>query len=400
MIKHCPVTSSRDTVQENIVTVFAASSFSEKINMNDEYCGKVFVRDNKNPGVLTELNVRTDSISESFYKPKFVVTTLRLQSSDFKLREYNAAGRLLSLFDCCLNFVTVHLDLVDSFEGFPEDVAAHIWQRGLDNATCELNVSAFCQAFPDVFLPKCKIDSALLLDTYDALFPQLLANVVELDLSDCKLGDDHEIIAALHEFASLRVLSLKSNALGAAGFRNLVSPTLVKKRAFKKLDYLDLRDNDTDRKSFRRVLSALAGLRRIVVSCEEIELEVICETMGEFDFCKMTRPHMVKVETSGWAGALIDSWSERLAEKMRLKRKRKRENGRAEEASFYGGTRKKRDHATQQPQETTKQVRKVVFMFHKSSSISSKLAAKPSTVERLDENVHNSLNVDILNMYK
>ena len=98
-------------------------------------------------------------------------------------------------------------------QDFPEEIGSRIWKRALDDGNCERNLCVFAEAYPDAFLPDCRISSLVLLDDRVELWPALLAHVRSLDLSDCQMGDDHEIVGELHREPSSPILVLIAKVL-------------------------------------------------------------------------------------------------------------------------------------------------------------------------------------------
>ncbi len=324
-------------------------------------CNDVYVLAKR--GSVKRLLVKSGEQSETFYERRTAEARRPLikAASSSTLRAYNRSGKLLSLFDSCVAFVASHLDLLESLEDFPDDIALQIWRAAErdENYICELNLAAFSTAYTELFLPSCQISSLLLLDNYDSLLPDLLASVSRLDLTGCEMGDDHEVVAALNKLPFLSVLSLKSNLLTDAGVRNLLMPKLMRPEAFRKLDYLDLRDNPVGIKSLQRISASLPGLSRLALSCPE------GPTLGQFrealkpSFRLQARPHLEHIVTEGWASTLIAKWGRRLSE-MRMSRKRKREDE-SERDDFYGTGAKKQPLAMRKTANET--VRHVDVMF-------------------------------------
>lgn len=66
-----------------------------------------------------------------------------------------------------------------------------------------------------------------------------------LDLSCCKLGDEHELLEHLtnEALSSVTQLHLKDNCLSDAGVRKMTAPVRVMKRGLENLTLLDLSCN-------------------------------------------------------------------------------------------------------------------------------------------------------------
>ena len=185
-------------------------------------CGKVYVRQrNPNGGggtsVLRELNVTSDADGERYLVAKNEVDRKKkrrwFNSDCDQVRPYNPKGELLGLAECCVAFVSKHLDLLESLQDrvepiagvgvagvdslaklvggllelesrdsrvrvtgvasfanfagvgigstllqdFPEEIGGRIWRRALGDGNCERNLGVFAEAYPRAFLPDCRI---------------------------------------------------------------------------------------------------------------------------------------------------------------------------------------------------------------------------------------------------
>ena len=80
-------------------------------------CGKIYVRQ-RNTSVLRELYVSSNAEGERYIAAKTEARGARRRFSDcVRTRPYNLKGKLLSLFDCCIAFVSAHLDFLESLQG-------------------------------------------------------------------------------------------------------------------------------------------------------------------------------------------------------------------------------------------------------------------------------------------
>ena len=80
-------------------------------------CGKIYVRQ-RNTSVLRELNVSSNAEGERYIAARAKARGDRRRFSDCdRPRPYNLKGELLSLFDCCIAFVSAHLDFLESLQG-------------------------------------------------------------------------------------------------------------------------------------------------------------------------------------------------------------------------------------------------------------------------------------------
>ena len=101
----------------------------------------------------------------------FVLTTSEANPLLTKVTD-NLNGRPRSLFAQCVDFVSRNLDLVESFEGFPEQVAEVIFKTAAsfrqfeDPETGPRRLRVFCETYPEV-LVTFQSHSVHLLDEYD-----------------------------------------------------------------------------------------------------------------------------------------------------------------------------------------------------------------------------------------
>ena len=208
--------------------VFCAINFPLKREVRKEVrlpfqmesaCGKVYVRQrNPNGGgatVLRELNVASNAEGERYLVAKKEARYGRRRrfSDCDQVRPYNPNGKLLGLAECCVAFVSAHLDLLESLQDrvepiagvgvagvdslaklvggllelesrdsrvrvtgvasfanfagvgigstllqdFPEEIGGRIWRRALGDGNCERNLGVFAEAYPRAFLPDCRI---------------------------------------------------------------------------------------------------------------------------------------------------------------------------------------------------------------------------------------------------
>ena len=82
-------------------------------------CGKIYVRQ-RNRSVLRELNVSSNAEGERYVAAKAEARGARARrrfSDCDRVRLYNLKGELLSLLDCCIAFVSAHLDFLESLQG-------------------------------------------------------------------------------------------------------------------------------------------------------------------------------------------------------------------------------------------------------------------------------------------
>lgn len=114
-----------------------------------------------------------------------------------------------SLFKTVLNFVTDHLSSVESLLNIPEVVGEEIFKSAVqkdvfrDYQQADKCLQLFVSAYEAVVLSSlCLRGSLLLINEYTDPLISLSKYVEHLDLTGCHLGDTHEVIAAISQFAS------------------------------------------------------------------------------------------------------------------------------------------------------------------------------------------------------
>jgi hypothetical protein len=152
--------------------------------------------------------------------------------------------------------------------------------------------------------------------------------LTRLDLSCCKLGDEHELLEHLtnEALSSVTQLHLKDNCLSDAGVRKMTAPVRVMKRGLENLTLLDLSCNPeiTDAGigylfSFRK-LNCLdisgTGLKDIKAVKHKLQTHIGLVhskvPLKEFDH--------TNCKTEGWADQIVLQWDRVIMESMKPRR--------------------------------------------------------------------------------
>ena len=122
-----------------------------------------------------------------------------------------------SLVELCLDYIAANLRHVESFRGFPELIAEQIFNRWLASMSNQLNninqIQKFCQAYESSVLRCLNLKNCrCFVDTFTISFFGHFQFIEELDISYCKLGDDHEMltyISQLTRYVFLFILYFK-----------------------------------------------------------------------------------------------------------------------------------------------------------------------------------------------
>ncbi|MGH0174580.1 UNVERIFIED_CONTAM: hypothetical protein FKN15_009138 [Acipenser sinensis] len=156
-----------------------------------------------------------------------------------------------SLFDIALGFVADNVQHIDSLIGFPEQVAEKLFaaaekrQKFVDPGTGLRALQTFSKAYGSLVLSSLCLKSRYLLVSEKLEEIKSFQGLSCLDLSSCKLGDDHELLQHLttEALSSLVKLNLGDNCLSDSGLRKMTAPVRVMKRGLKNLEHLDLSCN-------------------------------------------------------------------------------------------------------------------------------------------------------------
>ena len=110
----------------------------------------------------------------------------------------------LTLYGQCIEYISQNLHMVDSFFGFPDLVAADIFQkaeklgkfeRNSDENDSLRNLQLFCNEYPENVLVGLDLSYSYLALNYWLEHFLSFNRLHSLDVSNCFLGDDHEILS-------------------------------------------------------------------------------------------------------------------------------------------------------------------------------------------------------------
>ena len=105
-----------------------------------------------------------------------------------------------SLFNLCEQLVAENLDLVESFSGFPSLIGEKIFRSAIkshkfsDHNYAQLSLKLFTEAFEEEVLRSLNLSKEHVGLNYYIEDFLMFKHLVEIDVSCCGLGDDHEIL--------------------------------------------------------------------------------------------------------------------------------------------------------------------------------------------------------------
>lgn len=225
-----------------------------------------------------------------------------------------------SLFDTCLNFVVMNINLVESFEGFPQVIGEKIFRKfaleySMNSTAFHLILKKFVEAYEKLILERLSLfNSLLILDEHFESFAILLQGVKELCLCNCYLGESHEIICRVAEFHRLKKLCLRDNSMNDTSIRLLTLRIRMFGVGCKEIEHLDLSGNHfTD--AIIPWLKVFPKLEYLNLSGSDISNEGIKTLTSQHDFKRIfTCEQHENIVNEGWATTLLERWNSDFSE--------------------------------------------------------------------------------------
>nr|XP_040582185.1 leucine-rich repeat-containing protein 42-like [Lepeophtheirus salmonis] len=188
---------------------------------------------------------------------------------------------LNSLFDECLNFITINLDCLESLIGFPSDIAKLMWDRAVQFGLISRgeDIHPFLEAYPDLIATSANLSHNLrLINELDTIFLTILCNspIKSLDLTGCLIGDDHDVLKSLWRIRELEELNLSNNNLSRKGLR--ITPLYI------------------------------TFIAHNIIIDSENNNEVLKELQAA-GFSPRNRPQIISIQTNGWCESLFDKFT-------------------------------------------------------------------------------------------
>eukprot|EP00069_Balaena_mysticetus_P006770 bmy_18831T0 len=276
--------------------------------------GPVYVREN---GQLHMVNLALDGVRSSLQKPRpfrlfpkgFSVElcmnreddTAQKEKTDHFIFTYTREGNLRysakSLFSLVLGFISDNVDHIDSLIGFPEQIAEKLFsaaearQKFTEPGAGLRALQKFTEAYGSLVLCSLCLRNRYLVISEKLEEIKSFRELTCLDLSCCKLGDEHELLEHLtnEALSSVTQLHLKDNCLSDAGVRKMTAPVRITDAgigylfSFRKLNCLDISGTGLkDVKAVKHKLQTHIGLVHSKVPLKEFD-HSNCKTEGWAD---------------------------------------------------------------------------------------------------------------------
>lgn len=231
------------------------------------------------------------------------------------IRSYNSDGSLMTLQQCCLNFVAANVDLVDSFDGFPEDFAKLIFFKAIkkfEHSDWSTIAHLFCSAFSPNFLTDINVNNQIFLDKFELGLKATFNHVVRIEVADCAIDDNHDLLKDIIAMDCLQYCLFTNNFLTTKALKQMTMPCLFKTNGFKSLEYLNIAQDiiPVPDMSHLQCLSLMPKLK--IFHCHGIVLRdgtllpnlVKNRFALKIDKCRSFQP----VSTKGWGSCMIQQW--------------------------------------------------------------------------------------------
>ncbi|XP_041446412.1 leucine-rich repeat-containing protein 42 [Xenopus laevis] len=327
----------------------------------NEEAGLVYVREKGKLSVIGSHSSELRTRPCRLFSKGFSVELCGKQEDTSKHRQkpfiftYTKEGSLRysakSLFTLTLELISDNIQYVDSLMGFPDQIAEKLFTAAEAKqkfyAPCSglMALRKFTEAYGDLVLSSLCLRGRYLLVSERLEEIKSFQCLHSLDLSCCKLGDEHELLAHLSSdpMSSLTELYLKDNCLSNIGIQKMTASVRVLGRGLDKLKVLDLSSNPgiTDRGvcflfgfkllkfldlSDTSIQDPSGTLKKIET---KIGLVLSKKSIFQFDH--------TNCRTQGWAEQLLEQWESYILSAIKPKDTLKSRNAAQQ---FYGKEKK------------------------------------------------------------
>ena len=223
--------------------------------------------------------------------------------------------KLNTLRKISMTFICTNIALVDSFEGFPPEIAEEIFKNCVDIKFKDFTnwseqsriIELFTDGYPDDFLTSCHLSNSLItINEIDSQIPFLIRRLRALDLSGCSLGDSHDILPQLSSCKELRILSLADNNLTYKGLRIVLRTNQPENM---KLQYLDISRNfSISLIGITSYVTPIPSIQNIFISVKASESSTWKIKLKSAGFSMQKTSESPKISNEGWGAVIIEKW--------------------------------------------------------------------------------------------
>ncbi|XP_069127732.1 uncharacterized protein [Argopecten irradians] len=249
-----------------------------------------------------------------------------------------------SLLNLVIQYVSQHLELVESFEGFPEIVGELIFRAAESNSKfdyhgdeyheCLRRLVLFTDAYGEVVLSKLSLTRRWSSLHLYKCHLQLFRDLTALELAECGLDDNDELLPHIGQHLhKLKCLSLQQNKLTDNGLVRMTTPYRVMGVGPGELESINISDNqEITGSGVLKYLSAFQDLVEINITGTSRNESLL--KLWQFDIKKesSTSPDVIN---TGWAADVVDKWAVQAEQSLVMADKEKSTTQR-----FYSNKRK------------------------------------------------------------
>lgn len=223
---------------------------------------------------------------------------------------------LVSLYQQCIQYVAQNLHMVDSFYGFPDLVAADIFQEAEKCKKFEItsaennslkNLQLFCEIYPDNVLSSLNLSTSYRALNYWLEHILAFSGLHSLDVSDCFLGDEHEILSHIAHLKLLKNLNLRKNCLTDKGVSRFCAPFKLFRRGPEHLKVLDVSENGCISNRGIKKLQCFKDLQKVDITGTSVKVK---ELSNDWKVIPEKGEGLMSITNEGWASHVVCKWME------------------------------------------------------------------------------------------
>ncbi|KFO20949.1 leucine-rich repeat-containing protein 42 [Fukomys damarensis] len=261
--------------------------------------------------------------------------TAQKEKTDHFIFTYTREGNLRysakSLFSLVLGFISDNVDHIDSLIGFPEQIAEKLFsaaearQKFTQPGAGLRALQKFTEAYGNLVLCSLCLRNRYLVISEKLEEIKSFRELTCLDLSCCKLGDEHELLQHLSSEAlsSITQLHLKDNCLSDAGVRKMTAPVRVMKRGLENLTLLDLSCNPDITDAGVGYLFSFRKLNRLDISGTGLkDIKTVKHKLQTYIGLVHSKVPLKEFDhgnckTEGWADQVVLQWDRLIVEALK-----------------------------------------------------------------------------------
>nr|XP_039259086.1 uncharacterized protein LOC120335618 [Styela clava] len=294
--------------------------------------GKIYFRSRSGIQSLKHVVYTSDEIGVKYHQQLLGTRHLAIKKNAKLQRENQRNNKdcqsdVQTLYEICMALVVNNLDHVDSFYGLPSLIGEQIFDEALESDrftnkefdVTKLRLSIFMDAYGNEMFQRLNLSRqpmflAQHIDEISLFLPYLHS----VRLSNCGIGNTHEILFELGKLPQLECLCLDRNVIGDIGINNLLQLRRRNQQGLNNLQYLNLSDNKRISASSLFNLGLLPSLEALLISSSVKTVKT--SKFGKFSMrCKNGANHIKGLNLNKFGNKNIGRMGCKLFEKMAFK---------------------------------------------------------------------------------